>query len=357
MLSPSTADLKSAAHTLSRLSLSRPVQIMEVCGTHTTEYFRSGIRECFPPRLRLVDGPGCPVCVTPNSYLDRAIRIGREYGVTIATFGDLMRVPSSDSSLAREKSEGRDVRVVYSPFDALQIARADRGRQVMFLSVGFETTIPLEAAAVLRAREMGLSNFSLLVGNKLTPPAVNALLQSRETRIDGFILPGHVCTIIGLDPWRFIGDRHGKPAVIAGFRRHHILAATLQLVTLIRENRTGIINAYPEAVPENGNPRARETMNRVFAVAGDRWRGIGSIPRSGLRLRKKYEGFDAQKRFPVTVPPGRENPDCRCGEVLTGRITPVDCTLFGRACTPLRPVGACMVSSEGSCAAYYKYHR
>ena len=340
---------------LRNLRTDRAIRIMEVCGTHTTEFFRTGVRDLFPPGITLVDGPGCPVCVTPNDYLDLAIEIGRRHGVVIATFGDMMRVPSSRSSLAKEKAEGMDVRVVYSPMAALETAAEHRDREVMFLSVGFETTAPTEAAVLVQAKERGIGNFSLLGGNKLTPPAVEALISAGETRIDGFILPGHVSAVIGAGAWRFISGRHGLPCVIAGFEAPDLMMGTLTLALMIAEGRKETVNLYERVVREEGNRAARQMIDRVFEVVPTAWRGIGVIPGSGLAIREEYEAFDAAKKFPVTVPEAVEAAGCRCGELLRGLIAPPECGLYGTACTPEEPVGPCMVSSEGPCAAYYKY--
>lgn len=346
--------LTEGAEKLQQYPLTRDVKIMEVCGTHTTEFFRSGVKDIFPRRLRLVDGPGCPVCVTTNDYLDRAIEIARNNPVILTTFGDMMRVPSSYSSLLKENAR-LDIRVLYSPLDALSIAVENPDKEVVFLSVGFETTIPTEAMAVKRASELGLKNFSLLTGNKLTPPAVKALLDSGEVAIDGFILPGHVSAITGIAPWRFIADDYGKPCVVAGFESKHLILGTLMLLNLIIENRCDVLNEYREVVTEEGNQRAQELIREIFEPCTAQWRGIGPIPHSGMRLKTRYRDYCAKEKFPVTLPPTVEPKGCRCGEVLRGMILPTDCPLFGKNCTPGSPVGACMVSSEGSCAAYYKY--
>lgn len=340
---------------LRSLRLERDLRIMEVCGTHTTEFFRSGVRDVFPEGLSLIDGPGCPVCVTPNDYLDRAIEIARVHGVTVATFGDMVKVPSSYSSLAREKSTGMRLEVVYSPLDALEFAAVNQDVQVMFLSVGFETTAPTEAVAVRRARERNILNFSILCGNKLTPPAVKALLDAGETRIDGFILPGHVSAIIGVEPWRFVAESYHKPCVVAGFESYDLITSTINLVRMIGEQRNVVENGYARVVRDGGNPKAREIMYDVFEECEAHWRGIGVIPGSGLALRDGYAGFDAARRFPVDPPAPRQHPGCRCGDLLRGLIIPTGCGLFGTACTPENAVGPCMVSSEGPCSAYYKY--
>lgn len=347
--------LKEFSEKLKNLELDREINIMEVCGTHTVQFFHTGVKDIFPGKLKLVDGPGCPVCVTTNDYLDRAIEIARKHNVIICTFGDMMRVPSSYSSLQKEKAEGVDVSLVYSPLDALAIAKNNPDKEVMFLSVGFETTIPTEAITAKKAKEENIKNFSLLAGNKVTPPAVAALLESEEVNIDGFILPGHVSAITGVKGWRFISETYNKASVITGFNTKDLLMGTLVLVNLIQKNETKILNEYAEIVTEEGNVKAQEIMAEVFESCDAGWRGIGVIPGSGMKLRDTYEDFDAEKKFPVTLPPVVEPKGCRCGEVLRGIISPLECPLFGKKCTPQNPVGACMVSTEGSCAAYYKY--
>jgi hydrogenase expression/formation protein HypD len=352
-----TKKLKEIAEAFSARALSRDVRIMEVCGTHTTEFFRTGVKDIFPARLSLVDGPGCPVCVTQNGYLDRAIEIGKVHGTMIATFGDMIKVPSSYTSLGREKAEGMRVEVVYSPVDAVEIAAQNPGIQVMFLSVGFETTAPTEAIAVRTARERSIYNFSILCGNKITVPAVKALLDAKEVNIDGFILPGHVSAIIGVNAWRFIAAEYGKPCVVVGFENHDLIRGTQMLLDLIESGRPEVLNEYTRVVRDQGNVKAQEIMHEVFDTVDTEWRGIGTIPGSGLVLKNEFAEFDAQKKFPVTPPPSKEHPGCRCGDLLRGLIIPTDCPLFGKACTPERAVGPCMVSTEGPCSAYYKYGR
>jgi hydrogenase expression/formation protein HypD len=346
---------KKLADRLKGLRLDREVRVMEVCGTHTTEFFRTGVKDLFPPGLFLVDGPGCPVCVTPTDYLDRAIEIGKHHNVIIATFGDMIKVPSSYSSLAKEKAEGMDVRVVYSPMNALEIAGSNPDREVMFLSVGFETTAPAEAVTVIEAKNRAIRNFSILAGNKLTPPAVEALLKAGEVKIDGFILPGHVSAVIGVDAWRFISERYNKPCVVAGFEAPDLMMGMLSLVDLIMKNKNETVNQYTRIVRESGNQKAIEIMYRVFTASDALWRGIGVIPGSGLAVRDEYADFDAFRKFPVTPPPPKEAKGCRCGELLRGLITPPECALYAKACTPEDPIGPCMVSTEGPCAAYFKY--
>jgi hydrogenase expression/formation protein HypD len=346
---------KRLAARLKGLRMDHEIRIMEVCGTHTTEFFRTGVKDLFPEKLVLVDGPGCPVCVTPNDYLDRAIEIGKQHRTVIATFGDMIKVPSSYSSLAKEKAGGMDVRVVYSPTNALEIAEAEPGAEVMFLSVGFETTAPAEAVAILEAKKRGVKNFSLLSGNKLTPPAVEALLTAQEVKIDGFILPGHVSAIIGARAWRFISERFDRPCVVSGFDAPDLIMGMLTLVDLVNKTKNETINQYTRVVREEGNLKALEILHRVFRPSDAHWRGIGVIPGSGLEVRDEYAEFDAAKKFPVTPPEPKAAKGCRCGELLRGLITPPECALYGKACTPEEPVGPCMVSMEGPCAAYYKY--
>jgi hydrogenase expression/formation protein HypD len=343
------------ADRLSSLELTRPLRVMEVCGTHTAEFFQTGVKDRFPEGLTLIDGPGCPVCVTPNDYLDRAIEIGRVHNPIITTFGDMIKVPSSYSSLNQERSSGMDIQVVYSPIEALALAEENPEREVMFLSVGFETTAPSEAVVVMEARNREIKNFSLLSGNKITVPAVKALLDMGETEIDGFILPGHVSAIVGVTVWEFIARDYGRPCVVGGFEAEELLRATLSLVEMLEKEETRVSNEYPQVVRQDGNPRALEILDTVFEPSDAEWRGIGVIPGSGLSLREEYAEHDAFKKFPVTPPERREHKGCRCGELLRGLIAPTDCPLFGNACTPEHPVGACMVSSEGPCSAYYKW--
>lgn len=349
--------LKSEASRLSQYSLKHPIAIMEVCGTHTHEYFRTGVKDIFPKGLRLIDGPGCPVCVTENEYLDTAIAIAWQHSCIIATFGDMLKVPSSYSSLAKEKSKGLPVEVVYSPMDAVELADRYPDKKVVFLSIGFETTAPTEAACILEARRKNLKNFYLLPGNKLTPPAVKALLDSGDVNINGFILPGHVSAIIGKNAWNFIATQYNKPSVVTGFEAEDLIRGTIILLELIIHKKAEIINEYTRVVKDSGNPHAIEIMNKVFTPTDAIWRGIGVIPSSGLALNDEFADFDASKQLKADVPPPKEHPGCRCGDLLRGVIIPTDCPLFAKACTPENAVGPCMVSSEGPCSAYYKYRR
>ncbi len=333
----------------------RPVRLMEVCGTHTVAIFKAGIRQLLPPAVELVSGPGCPVCVTPNRYLDTAVAYSRRDDVIIATFGDMLRVPGSSSSLAAEQARGADIRIVYSPLDGLAIAAAAPQKKVIFLAVGFETTAPTAAATVLAAEQAGLDNFYVLSAHKLVPPALRALLTAGGARVDGFLLPGHVSAIIGEAPYRFLADEFAVPGVIAGFEPLDVLQAVYLLVRQIAAGEAALDNQYRRVVPPDGNPAARAVLDRVYGEADAAWRGIGVIPASGLAVREAYRRFDATAVLPVAVEETRDHPGCRCGEVLRGEVRPAECPLFGKACTPERPVGSCMVSVEGTCAAWYKY--
>ena len=325
---------------------------MEVCGTHTMAVSRYGLRDLLPPGMRLVSGPGCPVCVTSVSDLDVVVALSRLPGVTIVTFGDLVRVPSSRSSLARERAAGADVRVVYSPADAVELAAAETDRQFVLIGIGFETTAPTVAGALLLARERGLSNFSVLSLHKTMPGALRALLDSGPSRIDGFILPGHVSVVTGSDCYRFLAAEYGVGGVVAGFAADDVLEALLMLA---RQREPAVEIGYRRAVTPAGNRVAQGVIARVFEPCDAVWRGLGSIPGSGLRLSDEFRAYAAEERFAVDPGEPVEPAGCRCGEVLRGLIDPPECRLFGRRCTPETPVGACMVSSEGSCAAHYRY--
>lgn len=337
----------------------RPLNLMEVCGTHTMSIGRYGFRSVMPAGLTLLSGPGCPVCVTANGDIDRAIALARIPGVTVTTFGDMMRVPGSTSTLAAEKAAGRDVRMVYSPLDAVDLAERETDRQVVFIAVGFETTAPAIAATVLEAQARRLANFSVFCAHKTTPPALRAIADDPETKIDGFILPGHVSTITGLAPYRFLVDEFGIPGVVTGFEPVDILTSIELLCRMAARGEARIENAYRRGVSANGNPVARALVDQVFEPCDAVWRGLGALPASGLAVRSAYADLDARRRFGAQLDqltePTREPAGCRCGDVLRGAITPSACPLFGRVCTPEHPVGPCMVSSEGSCAAYWRY--
>ena len=336
-------------------TVSRPLNLMEVCGTHTVAIFRHGIRQLLPPPLSMLSGPGCPVCVTTNADIDKAIALAEQTGVTLATFGDMMKVPGSYQSLQQVKADGSDVRVVYSPRDAVCMARDNPRRPVVFLAVGFETTAPTIAAALLEAEALGLKNFYLISVHKLIPPAMRALLAAGEVRIDGFICPGHVSVIIGSQPYQFIPQQYGVPCVITGFEPLDVLQGIEMLLRQIAEGRAEVEIQYRRGVRPEGNPLARELVSRVFETSDADWRGLGCIPGSGLKLRPEYKRFDAEESFAINPPPTKEHKGCLCGDILRGVKTSPECPLFAEACTPERPVGPCMVSSEGTCAGWYQY--
>jgi hydrogenase expression/formation protein HypD len=346
--------LRGLAANLKGLRLSRPVALMEVCGTHTMAIHTSGLPDLLPPDLRLISGPGCPVCVTPSSYLDTAIAVAKEHNVVLATFGDMMRVPGSSGNLTELRNEGYPVEVVYSSLSAAELARQTPERQVVFLAVGFETTAPTIAATVKQVREEGIENFSILAAHKLVIPALKALIDDPQLRIDGFILPGHVSVILGSEPYRFIAEKHRRGCVVAGFESADIIQAISMLVEQIETRSFSVEIQYKRIVRPEGNPKARAFMEEVFRPEDTVWRGFGLIPQSGLSLREEFSTFDAHHRFPVSVEEGPEPEGCLCGEVLRGLVEPPECSLFGNDCVPERPIGPCMVSTEGTCAAFYK---
>ncbi|MGM0643673.1 MAG: hydrogenase formation protein HypD [Thermodesulfobacteriota bacterium] len=330
---------------------------MEVCGTHTMSIFRYGIKNVLPDSIRLMTGPGCPVCVTAQKDIDAFITFARDKEFIVSTFGDLMKVPGSSSSLQREKSQGADVRIVYSVFDSLNIAYENPEKQVVFCAVGFETTTPTVAATILAALEKKCANFSIYSAHKLTPPALAALMETDGVKIDGFILPGHVSVITGTQGYADVFEKYGIPSVIAGFEPVDILKAVLMLSKQVKAGRPVLENAYERAVLPEGNIRARQVMDQVFTVENSVWRGIGEIPDSGMVLKDEYRAFDAAEKFGMEVKEAKEPAGCACGAILMGLQTPEECRLYNTACTPEHPVGPCMVSSEGACAAYYKYKR
>ena len=333
----------------------QPMTFMEFCGGHTHAIMQSGIRQALPENVRLLSGPGCPVCVTDQRDIDQAIALAQAPDVTLTTFGDMMRVPGTAQTLQEAAAAGADVRVVYSPLDAVALAAAHPDRQVVFLGVGFETTAPGVAAAIQAAKTRGLSNFSVFSMHKYTPPAMRAILDAGEVRLDGVIGPGHVATIIGLQAWDFLPRDYGIPVVVAGFEPVDILLAVKMLAAQVAAGQARAENAYRRSVRPEGNRAALRIIHDVFEPADAAWRGFGVLPGSGMGIRAAYRTFDARARFPLPDIPSREPPGCRCGEVLRGVIEPPDCPLFGRACTPDRPLGPCMVSDEGACSAHYLY--
>ncbi|KPK71959.1 MAG: hydrogenase assembly protein HupF [Acidithiobacillales bacterium SM23_46] len=346
---------KSLAHWAEQAA--RPLTLMEVCGTHTMAIHRHGILSLLPENVRLISGPGCPVCVTPQGQVDQIVALARQGEATVATFGDMVRVPGSTSSLERERALGADVRVVYSPLDAVALAEALPSRHVVFIGIGFETTVPTVAAAVIEARRRRLGNFTILAAGKRIPPALDALLASGELRVDGLICPGHVSVVIGWRAYEPFAQRHRLPCAVAGFEPTEVLEAIVALVRQAAEGRADVENLYSVWVRPEGNRRALKTLESVFVAGPSRWRGLGIIERSGLLLREEWSDYDAARRFGVEEHEVAEPSGCRCGDVLRGILAPADCALFARACTPESPVGPCMVSTEGSCAAAYRYGR
>lgn len=333
----------------------REVRLMEVCGTHTVAIFRSGIRGMLPANISLLSGPGCPVCVTANEDIDLAIEIARQEDVILTTFGDMIKVPGSESSLESERARGGNIRVVYSSLDALEIARQNPEKKIVLLGIGFETTSPTIAGAILTAESEHLDNFFILTSHKVIPPAMKALLDADDVRIDGFLCPGHVSAIIGSHPYEFIPKDYGVPCVIAGFQPLDILQSVLMLVRQIESGDARVETEYRRVVRPEGNVTALNVLEKVFEICDVPWRGLGVVPQSGMALREKYKQFDARSAFDIDVEPVSEPEGCLCGDILRGVKIPSDCKFFGKVCTPDDPIGPCMVSSEGTCAAYFKY--
>lgn len=337
--------------------LTRKTQMMEVCGTHTVNAFRSGLHSIMPENLRLLSGPGCPVCVTSQGDIELFMAAAKIEGVTLCTYGDMMRVTGASGSLQDVRGGGADVRVVYSGMDAVKIAQREPHRQVIFAAVGFETTTPATAAAILAAERAGLKNFSVLASHKLVIPAMRALLDSGDVNVQGFLCPGHVSVILGADIFKPIVQDYHMPCVIAGFEDIQIAAGLAHLAEQVANGVAELQNDYPQAVTAAGNTVARALIFKVFEPADVTWRGLGRLPASGLVLKSQYEKFDAAKRFALVAQDIPEPAGCRCGEVITGKCTPAECKLFGNVCNPVHAVGPCMVSSEGTCQAWFKYGR
>ena len=342
-----------------RCTVTRPWNLMEVCGGQTHSIIRNGVDQILPDGVELIHGPGCPVCVTPMEALDTAMAVASRPEVIFCTFGDMVRVPGSDTDLISAKAAGADVRMVYSPMDALEIARKNPDREVVFFAVGFETTAPANAMAVLRASEEGVSNFSVLVSQVLVPPAIRAILESEGNRVNGFLAAGHVCTIMGYREYEPVAEHYQVPIVVTGFEPVDLLEGIYLLLRELESGRSGVLNQYARSVRRDGNRHAMKVVNRVFRVEDRTWRGLGEIPGSGFGLKPEFSGFDARKRFGTGTRPGLTDKEklCRSGEVLTGRLKPDACPRFGTDSTPERPLGATMVSTEGACAAYYRYRR
>jgi hydrogenase expression/formation protein HypD len=333
----------------------KPWTIMEVCGGQTHTIVKFGIDELLPAEIKLLHGPGCPVCVTPIELIDKAIDIASRADVILCSFGDMLRVPGSKVDLLSVKAAGGEVRTVYSPLDALKIAEVNTDRQVVFFAVGFETTAPANAMAVYQARERGIDNFSLLVSQVLIPPAIEAILDSPEVGVQGFLAPGHVCTVMGYTEYEPISKKYRVPIVVTGFEPLDILQGTYMCVKQLEEGRAEVENQYTRVVQRDGNRRAKEIMREVFRVVPRKWRGIGEIENSGLALNEAFASYDAEQRFGVAEYTADESPECISGLILQGVKEPIECPAFGRGCTPEHPLGATMVSSEGACAAYYRY--
>ncbi len=330
---------------------------MEVCGGQTHTIIRNGIDQLLPDAVELIHGPGCPVCVTPLATVDRALAIAAQPGVIFCSFGDMLRVPGSEHDLFTVKSRGADIRVVYSPLDAVRIAEENPDRQVVFFGIGFETTAPANAMTVRLAKQRGLRNFSMLVSHVLVPPAVRAIMESPTSRVQGFLAAGHVCTVMGTGQYGPLVEQYGVPIVVTGFEPLDVLEGIRRIVRQLESSQVSLDNAYPRAVSAAGNQTAQQVVGEVFEVCDRAWRGIGVIPASGWRLTDAYADFDAERRFDVGTITTAESPLCRSGEVLQGLLKPNECSAFGTACTPRRPLGAPMVSSEGACAAYYQFRR
>ncbi|MEO7502802.1 MAG: hydrogenase formation protein HypD [Gemmatimonadaceae bacterium] len=350
--------IKLLAAEIERLSRGQDFKFMEVCGGHTHSIYKHGLQDLLPPNVELVHGPGCPVCVIPMGRIDDAMSIARNPGVIFATFGDMMRVPSSSGSLLDAKADGADVRFVYSPLDALKLARENPSREVVFFAVGFETTAPSTAATLLRARDEGLKNFSVFCNHVTIIPAIKAILDSPGMSLDGFVGPGHVSTIIGLAPFAFIPARYRKPIVVAGFEPSDVLQAIDMILKQLDRGEPSVENQYSRVVRPEGNRKALEILSTTMELRPHfEWRGLGFISQSALRLRPEFEAWDAEVRFSIPGVRVADPKACQCGEVLKGVIKPWQCRVFGTACTPETPIGSCMVSPEGACAAYYNYGR
>ncbi len=340
-----------------RERVTRPWTVMEICGGQTHTLVKSGIDHLLPEAVTLVHGPGCPVCVTPLEQIDRAIALARRPEVTFVSFGDMLRVPGAETDLLGVKSQGGDVRIVYSPLDAVKIAQRHPERQVVFFAVGFETTAPANAMAVWQARALGLDNFSLLVSHVLVPPAMRAILDAPDNRVQGFLAAGHVCAVMGYREYEPIAERYRVPIVVTGFEPLDLLQGLYMVLGALEEGRVEVENQYARAVTRDGNQPAQKLLAQVFEVCDRAWRGIGVIPASGWRLRPELAQFDAERRFDIGELQTQESPLCIAGAILQGRKKPRDCSAFGTKCTPEHPLGAPMVSSEGACAAYYQYGR
>ncbi len=342
---------------IKKINPDRPINIMEVCGTHTMAISRNGLRQLFPENINLISGPGCPVCVTSLKDIDWILEIVKNYDMQIFTFGDMLRVPGSKNSLQDLKSSGKKINVCYSPMDALNFAISNPKKLTLFIAIGFETTAPLTAVILKRAKENNLNNFFVFSTHKVVPPALEILLEDRKVKIDGFLCPGHVSAIIGSTPYNFIPEKYEIPCVISGFEPMDMVSSVHSILKQITDKKPEVEIQYKRVVKKNGNPEAIKQIYSVFEPSNADWRGLGKIPGSGLCLKESYQKFDSKTKFPVKSIKPKEHPGCDCGKILKGIKKPNQCKLFAKACTPEYPIGPCMVSSEGSCAAYYKYER
>lgn len=349
--------MKSVVKSIQSLAsrVDREVKFMEVCGTHTMVAFRTGLHQLLPENVKLISGPGCPVCVTDTNYIDAAVELCRRPDVIVTTFGDLLRIPGSDSSLERERAMGAKVRVVYSPLDAVVLAKENSDKDIVFLGVGFETTAPTVASSIRRAARENISNFSVLCAHKTMPHAMEALLKDHEVKVDGFLCPGHVSVITGSDIYKFIAERYGVPCVVSGFEAWDMLKSIEMLLQQIIDKRPEVQIEYSRSVTPHGNRVAQQLLHEIFRESDASWRGLGVIPHSGLEIRRDYGVWDAVNALDVEFKEPHVIPGCRCGDILRGVVVPMECGFFGKACTPDQPIGPCMVSSEGTCAAYYRY--
>ena len=334
----------------------RKPAFMEVCGSHTMALARTGVKQKLKEHVNLISGPGCPVCVTDQRSIDAMIALAQGANRIICTFGDMMRVPGSNRTLMDEKIAGKDIRVVYSPTDTIQIAETNPDKEVIFLGIGFETTIPIFTLMADEAIQRGISNFSIWMATKLVEPILRYLLETGEVNLDGFMLPGHVSIVLGEDSYQYLVDEYRISGVITGFESAELLSGIYKLIDLAIKEKPAILNNYRSIVTKSGNPVIRQWMDQYLTESDEAWRGIGTIPKSGLDLKPEYDQFNAKKRFAVTVGEPKKT-KCRCGEVIRGLISPEECPLFAKACSPMKPVGPCMVSTEGSCAAHYQYMR
>lgn len=331
------------------------ISIMEVCGTHTNVILKNALKDVLSKNIKLINGPGCPVCVTPQGYIDTAIELSKKNNVIITTFGDLIRVPGSNSSLSKEKAKGRDIRVVYSPLDSIEIAKKNVDKEVVFLSIGFETTAPIIALSIKKAKEENIKNYSVLNSLKTMPEAMEALVLNPNVKVDGFLCPGNVATIIGEKPFLDIAEEYKMPMVISGFEINDILSSIYTLIEMKEKNEYGLINLYTRLVNKDGNKEANNLLRNIFKLTESTWRGLGKVNNAGLELRDEYKSFDVLFKFKISMKENNNNSACSCGDILMGIKEPTECKLFGKVCTPLNPIGACMVSEEGTCSAFYKY--